>query len=200
MSVRIVSSGGSRQTSEPPLREPTFGATSVRSGQRAPTKLFLIFGLCGMAAATCGYAVHVLATLQQKFEMLERDVKGSVNRGAIMAGNIEQILESQRLTAVAIAKLEAARVPNTQLEPRPILAEADLELLRIFFKLTRTAGVSPRFKVGDQITSSELKAMPEFVAAKISPELRGTRFLFDRDGSLVITAGPNNEVIVIVPA
>jgi len=153
-----------------------------------------------MAAAICGYAVHVLGTLQQKFEMLERDVKGSVNRVATLAGNIDEILESQRLTAAAIARLEAARVPHTQLEPRPNLPEADLDLLRIFFKLTKTAGLSPRFKLGDQVSSSELKAMPEFVAAKISPELRGTRFLFDRNGSLVITAGPNNEVIVIVSA
>jgi hypothetical protein len=200
MSVRIVSSGGSRQTSEPPLREPTFGVTPVRRRQLAPIKLFLIFGLCGIAAAACGYAVHALGALQQKFEMLERDVKGSVNRVATLTGNIEQILESQRLTAAAITRLEAARVVNTQLEPRPDLPEADLELLRIFFKLTRTVGVSPKFKLGDQVSSSELKVMPEFVAAKISPELRGTRFLFDRNGSLIITAGPNNEVIVIVPA
>ena len=82
MAVRIVSSGGSPQTSEPPLREPTFGVIPVRRGQRAAIKLFLIFGLCGMAAAVCGYAVHVLGTLQQKFEMLERVVKGSVNRVA----------------------------------------------------------------------------------------------------------------------
>ena len=154
-----------------------------------------------MAAATSGYALyHALGTLQQKFELLERDVKGSVNRVRTLAGNIEEILESQRRTALAVARLEAARQPNPQLEARPNLPEADLELLRIFFKLTRTAGVPPKFKLGDQVSSSELKAMPEFVAAKISTELRGTRFLFDRNGSLVITSGPNNEVIMIVPA
>ena len=155
-----------------------------------------------MAAGTGGYALYyALGTFQQKFELLERDVKGSVNRVDSLAGNIEEILESQRRTALAIARLEATRqLSPPQRETRPNLAEAELDLLRIFFKLTRTAGVSPKFKLGDHVSSSELKAMPEFVAAKISTELRGTRFLFDRNGSLVITAGPNNEVIVIVPA
>ena len=103
--------------------------------------------------------------------------------------------------AEAMAEAPAnAAPPIPQFESRPNLSASDLELLRSFFKLTRTADVTPKFKLGDEVPSSELKAMPEFVAEKISPELRGTRFLFDRNGSLVITAGPNNEVVVIVSA
>jgi hypothetical protein len=160
----------------------------------------LIFGVCGIATAVGGYTLYrALGTLEQKFEILERDIKSSVNRVATLDGKIEEILESQRLTVAAIARLEAARELNSQLEPRPVLVDADVELLRIFFKLTKTAGVASKFKLGDQVSSSDLKAMPEFVVAKISTELRGTRFLFDRNGSLVITAGPHNEVVLIVP-
>jgi hypothetical protein len=42
--------------------------------------------------------------------------------------------------------------------------------------------------------------MPDFVADKISAQLRGTRFLLDRNGSLVITSGADNEVVLIVSA
>jgi hypothetical protein len=186
---------------ERPVRESTFGVSASHRVLGGAARPLVIFGVCAVAFAAAGYALyHGFATLERKIETLENNAKGSVDRLAPLTANLEEILKSQRRIEAAVARLEAGAPAIPQFESRPNLSALDLELLRSFFKLTRTADVTPKFKLGDEVPSSELKAMPEFVAEKISPELRGTRFLFDRNGSLVITAGPNNEVVVIVSA
>ena len=164
-------------------------------------KSLLVFVVCALGSLFAGYALHNrLAVLERKIDAVGQTTGGSIDDFLPLAAKLEQILESQRQLETAMARLEAAAKSVPQLQPRPNLSESDFDLLRSFFKLVRTPGVAPRFRLGDYVPGSELKGMPEFVAEKISAELRGTRFLFDRNGSLVITAGPNNEVIVIVSA
>jgi hypothetical protein len=153
-----------------------------------------------VGSAVAGYAIYLgFSALQRRIETLETSVKASVDSRVPLAAKLDGIFESQRRIEAAIARLEASGPSAPHSESRPNLSASDLELLRSFFRLTRTEGVLPNFKLGDLAAGTELRAMPEFVAEKISAALRGTRFLFDRNGSLVITAGPNNEVIAIVP-
>ena len=139
--------------------------------------------------------------MEGEIHSLESKVIDAANRVAILNSKVDQILDSQRRLETALAAVQNTRHPYSRLEPPPNLSEADLELLRSFFKLPKlpkATAVPDQYKFGDYVRSPDLKAMPEFVAEKISAELRGTRFLFDRNERLVITAGPNNQVIVIV--
>ncbi len=184
---------------ERPLREPTVGAPLRGPVLGKAGKLIVIFGLCALASAAAGYALnHKFSALERKIERLEKDAVASVDRLNEIAAKQEQVLDSQRRIERAIARLEPSASPTLHSEPRPALTEPDIELLRSFFRLSKTAGVRARFKLGDQAPAAELKAMPDFVADKISAQLRGTRFLLDRNGSLVITSGPDNEVVLIV--
>jgi hypothetical protein len=183
---------------EPPLQQSTFGL-QARHPPRASWggKFLAVLAVIGfLLAAAAGYAVyHRFAALERKIEAFERTSKAGLDDVAALTARLNDILESQRRIEAAIARPETTSTP---LEPRPNLSESDLELLRSFFRLTKRAGARPQFNLGDRVASDELKAMPEFVAANISAALRGTRFLFDVNGALVITAGPNNEVVAIV--
>lgn len=167
--------------------------------RRGRTGIFLVFiGLVALGAAV-GSALYIsFVAVQGQIETLQTNIKASVDEQTSVAERLEEIAKSQVRIEAAVARLEAAAQPAAQFEPRPKLSASDLELLRSFFRLTRTEGVLPKFKLGDLVSSTELKAMPEFVVEKVSAALKGTRFLFDRNGSLVITAGPNNEVVAIV--
>jgi hypothetical protein len=161
--------------------------------------MMLILGTCLLVVAVWGYTLHrKLGAMEGEIDSLEIKVTDAANLVTVLNSKVDQILDSQRRLETALAAVQSTRQPNSKLEPPPNLSEADLELLRSFFKLPKAIGVPDQYKFGDHVRSTDLKAMPEFVAEKISAELRGTRFLFDRNGRLVITAGPNNQVIVIV--
>jgi hypothetical protein len=69
--------------------------------------------------------------------------------------------------------------------------------LRAFFKLTRKVGEA-RFKLGDKVSDANLKPVPDNATATIAPELKGSNFVIDQNGALVITAGPENIVVLVV--
>jgi hypothetical protein len=52
--------------------------------------------------------------------------------------------------------------------------------------------------MGDKIPAAGLKPMPDILADKLVPQFKGTHYLIDQNGALVVTAGADNTVVIIV--
>jgi hypothetical protein len=95
-----------------------------------------------------------------------------------------------------LAELKLQRATQPPSPPSISLTGVEVDLLRSYFKLKKVANQTPQFKIGDKIPNSQLTPTPEFVYHNVTDELNGTKYLIDRDGSLVITA--DNQVVAIV--
>ena len=107
------------------------------------------------------------------------------------------LLKEQARTGQTLARIESAVSPAA---PNPVISLTPIQMagIRSFFNLTRKANVPPRFKLGDKIAAADLKPMPQDIYEKTAPQLKGTNFLIDQSGALVVTAGKDNSVVLIV--
>lgn len=158
-----------------------------------------------LAVAAAGYFVYrEIALLDRKLVVQQRSTQASIERlTTLTSGNSTGIvtllkahagLEQQlaRIEAAATAQRTASRATSiTDMSP------AETANLRALFNLTRNANASPRYKVGDKVAATDLKPLPEN-AAHAFPQLKESKFLIDRNGALVITAGTDNSVVLVV--
>ena len=152
-----------------------------------------------IAVAGGGFALyHAIGVVDRKVSALQRsieDAKARIDRMNVVSGGTLSgavgLLREQALIEQTLARIESTVSPKSPTSPNPIVTLTPTEMagIRAVFKLTRKTNVQPRFKLGDKIPAADLKPMPEIVYEKIGPQLKGTNFLIDQNGALVVTAG-----------
>jgi hypothetical protein len=157
-----------------------------------------------VALVAVGYILyHEITVLDRKVSALQRTTQAGINRVSTLAsGNttgIVALLRAQGNLDEHITRIESTFAPKPPGPQDPIanLTPTETASLRALFDLARSINASPQFKVGDKVPAAELKPVPANVYRTI-PRLKGTSFLIDRNGSLVVTAGPDNAVVLIV--
>jgi hypothetical protein len=157
-----------------------------------------------IAVAAVGYALyHEIGLVDRRVSALQRSTQAGIERTNVLtAGNstgIVTLLKEQGNLDQKVGRIESTVAPNAAAPATAIagLNPTETAGLRALFNLARNANASPRFKVGDKIPADDVKPVPENVYQAI-PRLKGTRFLIDQDGALVVTAGADNSVILIV--
>lgn len=155
------------------------------------------------AAAGSGFALYQeIKVVNNKVSALQtstEDVKARVDRMNVVVGGalsgIVGLLKEQALIEQTLARIEsAALAPNSIIA----LTASEMAGIRAFFKLTKKTDEPPRFRVGDKIPTADLNPVPAIVYEKIAPRFQGTNFLIDQNGALVVTAGADNLVVLIV--
>lgn len=165
----------------------------------------------------CVAIIVVLAAaaiaLYQKIDALERrvsrmqasvaDLNARIERTSVVAGGtatgIVGLLREQEKTGAALARIEAAATAKPPApEPSIVVLTADhLTGLRSQFNLTAAPG-SAQYRLGDQVPADSLKPLPAEVVDRTAPQLKGARYLIDRNGALVVAAGADNRVVLVV--
>ncbi len=178
-----------------------------------------------LAAASVGlyYEIGVLdkkvSTLQRSLNEAQADL-GRVK--TVLGGSttgIVALLRAQAATETSLARIEAvatkasaAKAAASQM-PAPQAAApkagppddvrfavnaSETAALRSYFKLTPKVGAPAQYKMGDTAPAAAVKSIPADAAAKIAPQLQGTNYLIDKNGALVVTAGADNAVVLII--
>jgi hypothetical protein len=183
----------------------------VDAAMRAHSNLLqVLVGLCiaiVLAVVAGGYALfHEIGQLDRRLSTVQRSTQAGIERvSALSAGNSTGIvallkahggLEQQlaRIESAGAAKGDTAASGSTS-----TLTAEETTVLRTLFSLVRNANASSRYKVGDKIPADQLKPVPDNVVQAI-PRLKGTNFLIDQNGALVVTSGADNSVVLIVDA
>jgi hypothetical protein len=171
------------------------------------TLLQLVIGICVVvviAVVGGGYALyHQMTLLDRRVASLQRSMQAGIDRvSTLTSGNstgIVALLKEHGSVDQKLTRIESTVAPKASTAPSPIASLSPTETagLRALFSLVRHADASPRFKLGDKIPATDLKPVPENVYQAI-PRLQGTNFLIDQNGALVVTAGADNSVILIV--
>jgi hypothetical protein len=161
-----------------------------------------------VAVAASGFVLyHQAGIADQKVSALQRsaaDLRERIERVTVLVGGtttgVVRLLQEQGHTREALARIDAILAPRSSVSPNPIvqLKPDEMDGLRVYFKLTRKAGEATRFKLGDKIPALALKPTPDIVFERLAPQLKGTRFLIDQNGALVVAAGDDNAVVLIV--
>jgi hypothetical protein len=105
------------------------------------------------------------------------------------------LLNEQGRTGQTLARIDPTLSPKS---PPVTLTPGETEGFRAIFKLVRKTGTPQRFKPDDRVPAVALKPTPDVVTEKLAPELKGTNILIDQNGALVIAAGADNSVMLIV--
>jgi hypothetical protein len=191
-----------------PVRKVNSGLQGSKGALGDQIKLLQLgVGACLIAIVTVaagGFALYrYFGTVDRKVSALQRsmqDVKAHLDRmdltiGGTLSGSVG-LLKEQAKIGQTLGRIESAVSPKS---PNPIMTLTPSETagLRAFFKLTKT-NQPPRFKLQDKVPAADLKPMPENVYEKIAPRLKGTSFLIDQNGALVVTTGADNLVLLIV--
>jgi hypothetical protein len=149
---------------------------------------------------------HQTEEVGNKIGVLQKsidDLKARVDRlNVVMSGTSSgtvALLREQTEVAQRLARIEAAVAQKSPPANAVLmLAPSETNAVRAYFKLTRKTSEPPRYRSGEKISGADLKPMPDDVTASIAPELKGTNFVIDQNGALVVTAGPENIVTLIV--
>jgi hypothetical protein len=112
-------------------------------------------------------------------------------------GKAEQTLARVEQTLARIEKAASERPPAAPPAPAIVLTADDLAVLRTFFKLA-AAGEPAQYKVGDRVPADAVKPVPAEVTDRIASGLKGTNYLIDKNGALVVTTGADNVVVLVV--
>lgn len=170
--------------------------------------LQLLVGICVallVAVAAGGYILyHEIAALDRKVSLVQRSTQAGIERvTTLTSGNatgIVTLLKAHGGIEQQLARIEAAagaKQPAPAATPITDLTPTETAGLRTLFNLARNANASPRYKVGDKIAAAEVKPLPDNVI-QAYPRLKSMNFLIDQNGALVITAGADNTIVLIV--
>ena len=173
------------------VRRHMLAATRERALRRAALTLVALAvasGLLWLAVAI----VNDLTGLKRDLVAAKRDIAVARDRIA----RLERRIESADVLKPAEPEAKAgprAAAPSLQLGAQAV------QLLREFIKVPPPPpGTKPAFSVGAPIAAAVLLPVPQQIADK-APELEGTRFTTDKDGSIIIVAKGSRRVDVIVP-
>ncbi len=196
--------------SDPQTQRETSRAAQDRTDAAGSRIASLVLGASAILiilVAGIGYALHQQArVLDGKVRAVQasiNDLKARTDRANVVIGGatsgIVGLLQEQSKTGETLTRIEEAalaKAPPTS--PAVIvLTPDDLAGLRSHFSLT-PAGEPAQYKAGDTVPADDLKPLPAEVAGGIVPQLKGMNYLIDRNGALVVTAGEDNRVVLVV--
>jgi hypothetical protein len=178
-------------------------------GQFRLLQLSVAAGVAIIVAVIVGgfFLFHQLGVADRKVGALQRataDLKERIERATVLVGGtttgVVKLLQEQARTGKSLARIDSTLSPKPAAAPGTaiVLTASELDGLRVFFNLAHKTGVAPKFKLGDKIPAADLKPTPDILAERLVPQIKGTQFLIDRNGALVVTSGADNTVVLIV--
>ena len=151
--------------------------------------IVVLIAIAGASFALYHVAYQENGKVDSKVSDLQSSLKEVGERLNRMDTSIRRMEQALALIEVKI---------SSALTPSPISLEPEeISTLRYFFKLTRRAA-PPKFKLEDKVPDDELRPVPGIIVEKLVPKLKGTKYLVDQNGSLVVTAGADNTTVLIV--
>lgn len=201
--------GGYCERPEPRPRGPFCRlAPEEPSGSQTRSLLLSIAAFLTVIIAGGGLALYQrIGTLDSQVRAVQasiKDLKARTDRAKVMiwgaSSGIVGLLRVQSKTGEALACIETAATPRTPPPPPGpviVLTPETIAGLRTHFSLT-PASEPARFRLGDTVPADALKPLPAEVAVTVAPQLNGMNYLIDRDGALVVTAGADHVVVLIV--
>ena len=169
--------------------------------------LTILVAIAGAGTATSIAIYREIGSLDTKVSTFQESMKGVIERINAMNSSFGQQAQSQQRMAQTLERIEnkisqtPPRDPVVSQPPPPITLTSDETVtLRSFFSIAKKSDEPPKYKLGTQVPESDLKAMPTSAAEKVSQKLRGTKYLFDPNGSLVVTGEGNYVVLIVAPA
>jgi hypothetical protein len=187
----------------------TQGIKAAIDGQLRLLQLAVAACIAIIVAVVVGgfFLFHQLGVTDRKVGALQRataDLKERIERATVLVGGtttgVVKLLQEQARTGKSLARIDSTLSPKPAAAPGTAIAltASEVDGLRVYFKLTRKAGEAAKFKMGDKIPAAGLKPMPDILADKLVPQFKGTHYLIDQNGALVVTAGADNTVVIIV--
>jgi len=158
----------------------------VQAAGKAGSRVTLFVSVCFGLLVLCGVIIALLFVQikDMKFEMARRNQHLSALEAQFR--KVEKNAQESRI-------LEAAprRVPIT-------LSNDDIKAIRGFIKvLPSQPGTQPKFHVGDEISNFRSTPVPEPLVNQL-PKLRGTRFLVDENGAIIIIGDGSSRADVVI--
>jgi hypothetical protein len=187
----------------------TQGIKAAIDGQLRLLQLAVAACIAIIVAVVVGgfFLFHQLGVTDRKVGALQRataDLKERIERATVLVGGtttgVVKLLQEQARTGKSLARIDSTLSPKPVAAPGTAIAltASEVDGLRVYFKLARKAGEAAKFKMGDKIPAAGLKPMPDILADKLVPQFKGTHYLIDQNGALVVTAGADNTVVIIV--
>jgi len=143
-----------------------------------------------------------VSSLDAKFAALDTSLKAAVARVDSLNSSMAALPAVQNKLEQVASRIEAASVPS-RLSAATGGALIGLTAdqyngLRSIFNLKRESFKPTRYALGESVPADLLKDIPDIVFLKVAPSLKGAKFMIDPDGALIITAGRENRVALIV--
>ena len=195
-------------------REDKFIVQDNKNALNGKIRLLLTVVIIAMAAG--GFALyHQIGAVDNKMSSVQtsladlrrsvEDLKARNDRTNVVIGGtataVTGVLREQARIGELLARIESSAAKNTApSQPSPFaLNPSQMTAIREAFNLMRKNGEQPTFHLGDKVPAADLKPMPDELLQKAAaPQLKGTKFLIDKNGALVVTASADNLVVLIV--